>query len=640
LCELAGRIANASRYTASPTTYGDYSGNTGSHNNFNSGNTTYNFPNSQNQPPNVAEILQCLYTSIYQSHLGLVREPVEGTCTWVTEHPGYKEWLGKKTSGLLYLSAGPGCGKSVIAAFLVRHLKLRPDTIVCYFFFKNDSEEQRSPTFALCAILHQLFEQRETLSKYAVKAFQAQGKRFTEEVDTLWDILVQAVADEECGEVICVVDALDECDERTVARLTSHFTKLLPQTSDTLLRFLVTGRPCRIEKELGSCATMIQFQGEPEFRCITADVTRVINAGIKDLESRCQGPSWLGSVRELLKSSADGTFLWVSLILEILRVSMDNSREDFTTLVSTPPGDLSELYTIILRRSPDPNKARRLLHIVVAAARPLTLNEVYVAFTIRRDHTTINDLGDLSQDIERVVKWFCGAFVRIEDSKVYLVHQTAKEFLIKNKSAGRGEWQHSLCPRESNFILANICMSYLSLQDFEDDPISPNATGEEVRNYSEKYTLLHYAASHWAGHFRHARRNLQTELFEPTCRICESGSNRFLTWLKVYWENSGQYNPFPNDFTHLMIASWLKQRTVVERLLKEGGDINVRSQGYGTALNVAALRKYGKITKTLIESGVNAYVHREEYNISRVSCLSVKCDLGNIDNKLKLFCRQ
>lgn len=638
--KLALQIANAGRYTASPTTHGDYSGNTGSHNNFNSGNTTYHFPNSKNQPSNVAEILQCLYTSIYQSHLRRVREPVEGTCTWVTEHPGYKEWLGKKTSGLLWLSADPGCGKSVIAAFLIKHLRLHTDAIVCYFFFKDDSEEQRSPTFALCAILHQLFEQRETLSKYAVKAFEAQGKRFTEEVDTLWDILVQAVADEECGEVICVVDALDECDEGTVTWLIRHFTSLLGlQTSDTLLRFLVTGRPYhRIKRELGSPATMIQFQGENEFGCITTDVTRVIDAGIKDLESLCQGPGGLGYVRELLKSSADGTFLWVSLILEILGDSMDNSREDFTTLVSTPPRDLSELYTSILSRSPDPNKARRLLHIVVAAARPLTLEEIYVAFTIRRDHTTINDLGDLSQGSERVVKRFCGSFVRIVDSKVYLVHQTAKEFLIKGTSAGRGEWQYSLCPMRSNIVLADICMSYLSLQDFEDHPISPNARGGGLRNYSEKYPFLHYAASHWAGHFRDGL-NLQMELLETTRRICESGSNRFLTWFKVYWENSGQYDPFPHDFTHLMVASWLGQGTVVERLLKEG-DINVRSQCYGTALNVAALRKDRDITKTLIEGGVNAYLHRKEYNILRVSNLPIKCDLGNINNILKSLCRQ
>lgn len=47
----------------------------------------------------------------------------------------------------------------------------------------------------------------------------------------------------------------------------------------------------------------------------------------------------------------------------------------------------------------------------------------------------------------------------------------------------------------------------------------------------------------------------------------------------------------PKDLTHLMVASWLGQGTVVERLLKEGGDINARCKRYGTALNIAALRK-------------------------------------------------
>ena len=103
----------------------------------------------------------------------------------------------------------------------------------------------------------------------------------------------------------------------------------------------------------------------------------------------------------------------------------------------------------------------------------------------------------------------------------------------------------------------------------------------------------------------------------------------------MYWENSGQYDPFPNDFTHLMIASWLGQGTVVEQLLREGGNINLRSQSYGTTLNVAALRNDRDITKTLMESGVNVYLHRTEYNILRVGGLPVNCDLGNINKKLK-----
>src|SRR5205807_539471 len=99
-----------------------------------------------------------------------------------------------------------------------------------------------------------------------------------------------------------------------------------------------------------------------------------------------------------------------------------------------------------------------------------------------------------------------------------------------------------------------------------------------------------------------------------TRQIYQGESNRFLTWLMVYWETTGQYYPFPNDFTHLMIASWLGQKAVVERLLKEG-DINARSAGYGTALNVAALVGHRGITKTLMRRGVKAYLLGKEYNI-------------------------
>ncbi|RPA90621.1 hypothetical protein L873DRAFT_1635886, partial [Choiromyces venosus 120613-1] len=62
---------------------------------------------------------------------------VEGTCTWVTEHQKYKDWWEKETSCLLWLSADPGCGKSVTASYLVTYLKNKQNTIVCYFFFKD-----------------------------------------------------------------------------------------------------------------------------------------------------------------------------------------------------------------------------------------------------------------------------------------------------------------------------------------------------------------------------------------------------------------------------------------------------------------------------------------------------------------------
>src|SRR5437868_6231516 len=123
--------------------YGDFSGNIGSGNLFGYGNVIYNYYyGSPNSSDKLAEILRCLKKSSYESHRRRVRDPVKGTCTWVTEHPKYREWVEKQGAGLLLLSADPGCGKSVMASFLVGHLTTKTDAIVCYFFFKDDSEDQ------------------------------------------------------------------------------------------------------------------------------------------------------------------------------------------------------------------------------------------------------------------------------------------------------------------------------------------------------------------------------------------------------------------------------------------------------------------------------------------------------------------
>ncbi|PWW78753.1 hypothetical protein C7212DRAFT_355414 [Tuber magnatum] len=602
------------RYSLGTYIHGDGSGNSGS-NNINSGNTTFNFNRENaNSFGSSADVLQCLYTSEYGSHRGRVREPAEGTCTWVLEHPKYQEWSEKNVSSLLWLSADPGYGKSVIASFLVKHLKKRTDAIVCYFFFKEDNDEQRRATFALCAILHQHFVERSSLYGYGGGS------------DTLWDILIESVAKGGCGEVIRVVDALDECEEVTLGRFMHNVTRLpVSQTSDTPLKFLVTGRPyLKIERGLSSWATTIRLKGENEVNSISADVTLLIDKGINELESIRENPGGLGYLRSVLMSSADRTFLWVSLVLEILKDSEDDSPEGFADIVSTTPRDLAELYTKILNKSASYDKARQILHIVVGAARPLTLREMNIAFRMRRNQKSVKDQRDLPQGFEKTVKNLCGLFVRIIDSKIYLVHQTAREFLIKGTLAGQGNWQYTLSPIDSSFILADICISYLSLREFESDPLMvdgariPNRWA--VDSYLRKYPLLDYAASHWADHFLDSQ-DRQMELFECTKLICSGGSHRFHTWVSVYWQNSDLYCPPPHDFTHLMVASWLGQRTVVERLLAEGGGINTRSKSYGTALNIAALREDKDIARMLVESSGNAYICEREYNILDVSRL-------------------
>ena len=71
----------------------------------------------------------------YEWYKDRVEDRVEGTCEWFLQHPHFQEWL-QKISGPLLVSADPGCGKSVLAKYLVDHV-LRKSATVCYFFFKD-----------------------------------------------------------------------------------------------------------------------------------------------------------------------------------------------------------------------------------------------------------------------------------------------------------------------------------------------------------------------------------------------------------------------------------------------------------------------------------------------------------------------
>ena len=79
-----------------------------------------------------------------------------GTCEWFTTHGKFHKWHQSSPddpAGLLWVSADPGCGKSVLTRYLVDDLLLNDNTrTVCYFFFKDDFPDQRSAAGALAAL--------------------------------------------------------------------------------------------------------------------------------------------------------------------------------------------------------------------------------------------------------------------------------------------------------------------------------------------------------------------------------------------------------------------------------------------------------------------------------------------------------
>lgn len=128
---------------------------------------------------------QLLRTSDYERHKDRNLDRVKGTCQWFLTHSHYKEWRDSQKSNHLFVSADPGCGKSVLSKFLAdKKLKAR-ERIICYFFFKDENEDQKTATNALCVLLHQPFTHESELRRYAVLIYEANESKFLKNISLL-----------------------------------------------------------------------------------------------------------------------------------------------------------------------------------------------------------------------------------------------------------------------------------------------------------------------------------------------------------------------------------------------------------------------------------------------------------------------
>lgn len=84
---------------------------------------------------------------------------VPGTCQWFLQNTRYKRRIEDTSSGLLWVTADPDRGESVLSKSLIEHEsrneQAKPSS-TNYFFFKDDSADQESVTKAICVLSHQI----------------------------------------------------------------------------------------------------------------------------------------------------------------------------------------------------------------------------------------------------------------------------------------------------------------------------------------------------------------------------------------------------------------------------------------------------------------------------------------------------
>ncbi|KAH8778226.1 hypothetical protein F5882DRAFT_298010, partial [Hyaloscypha sp. PMI_1271] len=404
----------------------------------------------------------------YEWYKNRVEDRVEGTCQWFLQHDNFKNWL-RQDSGPLLVSADPGCGKSVLAKYLI-DVELPRSSTICYFFFKD--QDQNTLKQAFCALLHQLFTEKPSLIRHAMPEYSNNGPNFVKITTSLWKILGNVAQDPETGPVIFVLDALDECNEsdfRDLIRMLKQlFHKDQRQLNET--KFLVTSRPYEHIvsefRELVDAFPHIHIPGEESSETISQEVNLVIKSRVEKLAKEKNLKAEIKDhLKQRLLEIPHRTYLWVYLVFDFLKSDVfKKTRRGIDSTIDTLPESVNQAYEGILSRSKDQEIVRKALSIILVAKRPLTLAEMNLALNVDASTRSLEDLDlEAEDDFEKSLRNWCGLFVSIFHRKIYFLHQTAREFLLPKlalSSMPPSRWNGSIALQQGHFVLAEICVVY------------------------------------------------------------------------------------------------------------------------------------------------------------------------------------
>jgi ankyrin repeat protein len=543
----------------------------------------------------------------YEWYKDRVEERVEGTCMWFLNHKHFHEWLNQE-SGPLLVSADPGCGKSVLAKYLIDHALPRSTTI-CYFFFKD--QDQNTVCQALCALLHQLFSQKPSLIEYALPQFRKDGPGMANSTKSLWEILRNATKDPRAGPMIIVLDALDECTKSEFENLVQNVEGQFrcDQSGQGRLKYLLTCRPYKQIvsefRDLLRAFPNIHIPGEEHSEAISQEVDQVISHRINKLSDNI--PMEIKShLERKLQEITHRTYLWLYLVFDHLK------EEDFImtttgaeSAIATLPASINEAYEQILNKSKKHPMVRKALCIILAARRPLTLSEMKVAVNIEPHSKSLYKLNSESEENfkSRLRSW-CGLFISIYHGKIYLLHQTAREFLLADSAylttvTPGLHWHRSIAAQDAQAVLAELCVLYLDFFNF-DAGLRKNAD-ENVCHLGASVAFFDYSAQHWGDHFREAGIVDGAAILPFALRICDPNSRCYSTWLGIYWMS--KFMSPTEDFTDLMVASYFGHEAVVRLLLERDTAVDTKERYGRTPLWWAATNGHEAVVRLLLDRG-------------------------------------
>ena len=520
---------------------------------------------------------------------------------------------------------------------MIDELREQGEVAVCYFFFKDNGEQNNLCT-ALCAVLHQLICDQPSLICQALPAWNSNKNALTNEPNEMWRILLTAAISIR-RDIICVFDALDECQEddrrQLINRLRDFRQAQSLSESAHSLKFLVTSRPYdnvqRWFHDVESEFPHVRVRGEDENLQIGKEINIVIDQQVQKLSSEFKlGLDIQKRLRDCLESMQHRTYLWLHLALDEIRNkyrrSLNPSKVSIEDLAL--PRNVEEAYEHMLQKTDHTlsDRVRRILLTIIGARRPLSSEEMYIVLSLTetRDKNVL-DLTDFEAcRFESQLRDWCGLFVFIVDSRLFLIHQTAKEYLIANTPVMPSSiysWKSCFSLPEVETEMVRCCIAFLELEE-NDTILSKMKDHERDLQYElefqyrqscrphsgildlQRTRFLEYCIEFWVSHLEGAACFTDQDLCQRIFHLLTQRRDLFDIWSKQLWSKELCNGPEGLQAQHVLSKVGCVSAL---RCLGQGGpvDWNIVCDTGESALHIAVNCGHVSTARCLIELGAD-----------------------------------
>jgi ankyrin repeat protein len=311
------------------------------------------------------------------------------------------------------------------------------------------------------------------------------------------------------------------------------------------------------------------------------------------------------------------TYLWLHLTFDIIRRKQAAfaKMSNIQSLLDSLPSKISDAYDEILRKSEDESVAESLLQIMLAATRPLTLDEANIALTLATEesrplsHDELDSKLWAKEGFKSTVKNLCGLFITVHNSKLFFIHQTAREFLVTpHISDGKGKetWKGRLSVPRAHGVVSRTCLYYLSLDGFSAD-FDNHITVVTHDKLDKRYSFLKYSAINWTLHYKSRQDQVERHSPQLAKALLDTPGRQRDIWLSFHSLSTNDSLNIAQNWVGLILASFLGLTDVVDDILIQNRpDINAGgARFYGNALQVASARGHRETVKLLLSKNAD-----------------------------------